>query len=233
MQRSHIFKWIFVSVLTAIALGACAGGPEGASADLGSTIGASTPSGGQTMSCGTGDLCLALKMVSYSDGSSPVMDSGTAQDMVARINAVWSQCGIGFRLEDYQAVEPKNVGLPETIETMSELPQIRGALQSPHRLLVVLTSPWGSAGDINDSGADAWTTLPGNAPYGAIIDQPVSRNANIIAHELGHYLGLLHVRNRSNLLSPIVGGSSRGLSSGQCSQARATAVGTWAAMLRS
>jgi hypothetical protein len=172
-------------------------------------------------------------MVSYSDGSSSVMDQATAQDIVSRINSVWSQCGIGFRLEDYQAVEPKNVGLSETTENMSELPQIRGALQSPNQLVVVLTSRWGSAGDINDSGADAWTTLPGAPPYGAVIDQPVSRNANIIAHELGHYLSLLHIQNRSNLLSPIVGASSRGLSSGQCSQARATAVGTWAAMLRS
>jgi len=232
MQRSRIFKSIFVVLFAALSFGACAAGPEGSSSVVDSATDSSTPSEGSA-SCGASDLCLALKMVSYSDGSTPVVDSGAARDMVSRINSVWSQCGIGFRLEDYQAVEPKNVGLAETTQDMSELPQIRGALQSPNQLLVVLTSPWGSAGNINDSGADAWTTLPGSPPYGAVIDEPVSRNANIIAHEIGHYLSLLHIQSRSNLLSPIVGASSRGLTSGQCSQARATAVGTWAAMLRS
>lgn len=231
MSKLYSLKLALSSVVVAVAFVACAEGPGGVPSAVDASQ-VTLPSGGAT-TCGPQDLCLALKMVSYSEGGTPVMDSQTAQDMVARINSVWSQCGIGFRLEDYQNVEPKNVGLAATTENMSELPQIRGALQSPNQLLVVLTEAWGSAGDINDSGADAWTTLPGNPPYGAIIDQPVSRNANIIAHELGHYLSLLHIQNRANLLSPIVGASSRSLTSGQCSQARATAVSTWGAMLRS
>jgi len=160
------------------------------------------------------------------------MDLAAARELVAGMNGIWSQCGINFRLENFEELEPKNVGLPFTTQYMSELPEIRGTLQSSNQLLVVLTGRWGSAGDINNSGADAWTTLPGSPPYGAIIDEPVADNTNIVAHEIGHYLGLLHLSNRSNLLSPIVGASSRGLSASQCSVARATARGQWAAMVR-
>jgi hypothetical protein len=234
MQRLQNFKPLFLSLLAAVALTACEGVSETSSASDASQVATSSedsPSSGT--SCASSDLCLALKMVAYSDGNAPVIDSRTAEDIVSRINGVWSQCGIGFRLEDFQAVEPKNVGLSEIPQNMSELPQIRGALQSSNQLLVVMTEGWGSAGNINDSGADAWTTLPGYPPYGAVIDEPVARNANIIAHELGHYLDLLHIQNRGNLLSPVVGASSRGLTSGQCSKARATAQAVFAPMLRS
>jgi hypothetical protein len=237
MQRLQHFKPLFLSLFAAVALSACEGVSETTSASDASqvvtSLDGSPSTGGDAGQCASGDLCLALKIVAYSDGTAPVIDSRTAEDIVSRINGVWSSCGIGFRLEDFQAVEPKNVGLAEIPQNMSELPQIRGALQSSNQLLVVMTEGWGSAGNINDSGADAWTTLPGSPPYGAVIDEPVARNANIIAHELGHYLDLLHIQNRSNLLSPVVGASSRDLTASQCSRARATAQGLFASMLRS
>ncbi len=231
--------------LAVLALSGCSEGgaasSNGASPTSGSGSGSTTGTGtgtgtqkGAAQDCDRDtEICLALKVVSYDDDDGAVLSESAARQMVGDINGLWASCGIGFRLEEYRAVDPRSVGLDSTPLNMSDLPEIRGALGSRDQLLVVVTSRWGTAGNINDSGADAWTTLPGSGPYGAVIDEPVARNNTIIAHELGHYLSLLHVSDRSNLLSPIVGASSRGLTSSQCSRARSTALGTWGAMVRS
>ena len=190
MGGTRFFRMGVLGLFALAGLAGCGGAEDGASALGVTSASGASGDGAADSSCGTGDICLGLKMVSYSDGTSSVLDRAAAGRLIAGMNGIWSQCGIGFRLEDFEVLEPKNVGLPLTTQYMSELPDIRGTLQSPNQLLVVLTERWGSAGDINDSGADAWTTLPGSPPYGAIIDEPVAENSNIIAHEIGHYLGL-------------------------------------------
>ncbi|NDD90677.1 hypothetical protein EBZ37_01110 [bacterium] len=182
--------------------------------------------------CAAPKLRLAIRLVSYADSAGSVFDRNSAQSLVNSLNRIWAQCKIGFELEQYEALEPYGAGLRSSPRFMAELPRIRDAFRSEDRLLVVMTGQWSADGDITSWGADAWTTLPGNPPYGAIIDRPVCQNANIVAHELGHYLGLLHVQDDSNLLSPVVSRSSQTLSAEQCARARAVAQSSWRAMLR-
>ena len=49
----------------------------------------------------------------------------------------------------------------------------------------------------------------------------------IIAHELGHYLNLLHVSDSSALMNPVIYSSSKSLYSSQCNTARAAANYYW------
>lgn len=182
--------------------------------------------------CRHGEICLALKVVAYIEEGLPVAERSAIDTLMTQVNEIWSRCGIQFFVEEYQSVEAKNLGLPILTLYRSELPRIREILHSNNQLLVVLTTAWGNEGDINDNGADAWTTLPGNPPYGAIIDKPVSTHAAILAHEIGHYLNLGHVPARENLLSPVVTSKSRVLSDSQCSSARGMAKEYWPQMLR-
>jgi len=234
----HDKRWIrsFLAGVSVLGFVACGGGAPAGGAVADPTESTLTPVKPTTSSAcsssDSGSLCLALKLVSYSDGSSTVADRTGAEALVRGINGVWSQCGIGFVLEDYEAIEPKNVGLDYGTVNMVDLPRIRLDLGSDHQLLVVLTGKWATAGDINDSGANAWTTLPGNSPYGAIIEKPVATNERLVAHELGHYLSLLHVHDASSLMNPVIHAGSRKLTSPQCQRARSTAITDWARMIR-
>ncbi len=182
MRSVRFLKAIFLTSTAVLFFAACESAPNTSESNAAFNLARATASEG--VGCGSRDLCLGLKVVSYSEAGVPVVDAATVRELVASVNQVWSQCGIGFQLEDYTVVEPKDLGLSNMTEYMSELPRIRSTFQSDNQLLVVLTEKWGAKGDINDSGADAWTTLPGNPPYGAVIDQPVSRNSIIIAHEI-------------------------------------------------
>lgn len=185
----------------------------------------------ENSNCGTNEICLELKVVSYLEDGQPVMSRVSTEKLLQDLNSIWSQCEIAFRLSEYLWIDPKSWGLSSRALNMSELPQIRAAFESNHQLLIVFTTSWGSEGNINDTGADAWTTLPGNPPYGAIVDQPVSTNSGVIAHEMGHYFNLLHVNDRGNLLSPVVSNASRALSRDQCAVARAAISDHWREMI--
>jgi hypothetical protein len=74
--------------------------------------------------------------------------------------------------------------------------------------------------------------MPGDAPYGVVLEKPVDTYSNIVAHELGHYLNLAHAGDTGDLMNPIIYDNSTVLSEYQCSAARDAATTYWQSMMR-
>lgn len=179
-------------------------------------------------------VCLALKYVSYqTESGQAIISADAAVENVKQINKLWAQCNLGFQIETYVAANPAAYGLNYSTANYTELDQIRNSFLDDHTLLVVTTGDWNRAGTLGSTGANAWTSLPDGPPYGAVLEKPVGSFANIIAHELGHYLNLQHVSDNGDLMNPIIYESSTHLGANQCEEARLAATYWWQNMLRS
>ena len=200
------------------ATGAGGGGPN--TAKLGDTCGSTDKS----------QICLALKYVVYTDSAgAPVVDRPTALANLASINSIWSQCNIAFQIDDFVELNPADYGLTYNTPTMKELSTIRSDLSNSTELLVVTTGAW--AGSWSGS-ANAWTAMPSGGPFGVVLEGPVGNFGPIIAHELGHYLNLGHVNDSSDVMNAIISTGSTGLTTQQCTDARAAAGFFWIPMSR-
>ena len=195
---------------------------------------AAAPAHQADLPCGDKDpnnLCIALKYMAYEDGSGiPVVSNAQASANVSNINTLWSQCHIKFFLESYQSINSSSYGLEYQSSTMAELQRVRSSLAPTTQMLVVTTGQW--TGDLGAQPANAWTELPPVGPFGAVLEGSVGQYYNIVAHELGHYLNLVHVADQYNVMNPVVYGNSMNIIDSQCSMARATAISFWGAMLR-
>jgi hypothetical protein len=176
---------------------------------------------------------LALRYVVFEGPSgTPVLDRAQAARNLELINRVWGQCGVGFEIEDYEIVNPNQVGLPFHTREYSDLEDIRNRFRARDEMLVVVTGSWNRKGALGGSPANAWTAMPGAAPYGAVVEQAYGGYANIIAHELGHYLNLDHHKDRRDIMSAVIYEDSRSLTPEQCSIARTAAHDFWSSMQR-
>jgi hypothetical protein len=170
-------------------------------------------------------ITLGLKLVSYKlDDGQEVLTADKARAVVQRVNQIYSQCKIRFRAEEFVSVNPRDLGLPYSLSSMGELDPTRSAFQSSDKLVVINTGNWNH--DSMGAG-NAWTSMPGYDPPGAVLEATVAANAEIAAHELGHYLNLDHVNNSSNLLNPVVYSNSDDLTSSQCGTMRSAATNLW------
>jgi hypothetical protein len=187
-------------------------------------------------SCHTDDpkrICLGLKYVVYRDSSGePVLSAQNAVNNVRAINGIWNQCSIAFQIDHFEAVKPADHDLRYQTANYPELDDIRNAFGDDSTLLIATTGTWDRTGSLGNTGANAWTAMPGGGPYGAVIERPVATFANIIAHELGHYLNLLHVGDTTDIMNAIIYTTSTKLSEKQCSTARAAAAFFWSKAFR-
>jgi hypothetical protein len=190
------------------------------------------PSGLVTPSCVTSDsnhICLAVHFVSYKDSNgTPVVNESQLKTIMSTMNSLFAQCGIGFQVEKYEQVDPTAAGLSYGANSQNELDQIRNTYGNPSNMLLgVNTGPWGTS-------VNAWTNMPGSGPYGAIMESSIVGYGDgiIHAHEFGHYLGLDHVSDQSDLMNPVIYTSSTTLTSDQCATARDAAANFWSAMVR-
>ncbi|HLE01009.1 MAG TPA: matrixin family metalloprotease [Bdellovibrionota bacterium] len=196
----------------------------------------SGPSGIVGESCSSDDptfLCLGLKYVVYTDIiSTPIVSRKSAIGNVKLINKVWNQCKIGFQIDEFLAAPPADYGLRYQTANYAELDAIRNTFLDNSTLLVVTTGTWDRTGSLGNTGANAWTAMPNGPPYGVIMERPVGVYANIIAHELGHYLNVGHVSDNSSLMNPIIYTNSTGISRTDCTKARSAARYFWSKMIR-
>jgi hypothetical protein len=79
---------------------------------------------------------------------------------------------------------------------------------------------------------NAWTAMPGSSPSGTVIEGRVAAYPEMIAHELGHYLNLEHVKDATDLMNPIIYRTSTRLSPDQCENVRKTALTSRALAIR-
>jgi len=178
-------------------------------------------------------ICLALKYVVYLDSSSrAAVTRPQAAGNVKVINKIWKQCNIGFQIETYSQIDPNKYQLIFDTANIGDLDGIRSAFEDPQHLLIVTTGSWNRTGSLGRTSANAWTSLPGSAPYGAVIEAGVGTFGNILAHELGHYLNLDHFSEATDLMNPIIYDNSTQLTADQCNSARSTANSYWASMER-
>jgi hypothetical protein len=176
---------------------------------------------------------LAIRYVAFDDPSGrPALPRAAAEASVRSVNRIWAQCGISFQLEQYRPVAPADYRLEFGLADMAELDDVRNAFAEDDALLVVVTGKWRRSGSLGESAANAWTSMPGGPPYGAILEAPVAGFAGLVAHELGHYLGLSHERDVRDLMSSIIYTDSTRLTPGECSTARAVADADWKRMER-
>ena len=188
-------------------------------------------------SCGApleGKLALALKYVTYRDPSgAAVVDEAAAKGNLAAVNTVWATCEIAFQLDEFKEVDPAAYGLKFSTRDLSELEAIRGAFSTRNEFLLVTTGPWDRSGTLGTSQANAWTAMPAvQGLFGAVMEEKVGDFAAMIAHELGHYLGLEHVNDSHDVMNPLIYSYSKSLSADQCKAARASVGAFWTSALR-
>jgi hypothetical protein len=170
----------------------------------------------------TPPMVLAAKFVEYTDPSTgvPVLSFEQAANLVNGINKIYDQCGIKIKLDQYQTLDPSTQNLPYSLSSMPDLDPIRKRFDDPHEIVVVNTGPWNHS---TIGSANAWTAMPGDQPAGAVIESTVAMDAPVVAHELGHYLGLDHMKQATNAMNPIIYGDSTKFESWQCESMKKTA----------
>lgn len=212
-------KWIALPLFSLL-LTACGGGGSGSL--IHRAYGAEGAAGQP--------INLAVKYVEYTDSAGrPILDQPGVDKVTQTMNALYATCGVQFRTEETVNIDPATVGLAFNLSSMGELEQVRSKFQDDTKLLIVNTGDW----DHSSMGsANAWTTMPGEQYAGAVIEGQVSSFANIIAHEIGHYLSLDHVSDTSNLMNPVIYDDSKILDTVQCEDVRKTATGIWSRAVR-
>jgi len=177
-------------------------------------------------SCSGSDLCLGIRYVTYKVDGDPIVDEASAVENIDATNQMWKQCGIQFQIDSYEAVQASDYGLASSGGTVpNQTSKIRSTFDDGRSLLVVQTGDWGTT-------KNAWTAMPGSDSYGAVFEAAVADYPQIMAHELGHYLGLSHVSNTSNTMNAVIYPHSEDLSASQCESARETIQDYWKGMLR-
>jgi hypothetical protein len=180
---------------------------------------------------GNDALSMALKYVSYLKPGTvePITSRGQAAEIIERINEIYAPCRLNFVLEEYVAARPDEAGLRHRLLSMKDLDPTRRHFDEPNRLVIINTGEWDRKGM---GTPNAWTAMPGSSPSGTVIEGKVAAYPEMIAHELGHYLNLDHVKDSADLMNPVIYRTSTRLSQAQCESARKTAMTSRALALR-
>jgi hypothetical protein len=178
-------------------------------------------------------FCMGVKYVAYKDAyDNAVTTQDQALRNIATMNKLFDRCNIQFQIDKFLPINPEKFNLRYRTRSYTELDEIRETLGDDHTLLLVTTGPWDRTGSLGNTGANAWTALPGGGPYGAVIESSVATFAPIYSHEMGHYLNLLHVNDSNALMNAIIYLRSTNIYDTQCSASRRTIASYWRKMLR-
>lgn len=181
----------------------------------------------------TETLCLGVDYVTYREELEQDKEiENQILLQIEEVNRIWKVCEIQFQVDHHIPVDPAELQLNHRIAEFMELSEIRKLFATDSELLVVLTGKWDRSGSLGVQLANAWTTLPGDGLYGVIMERPMGMQPHLLAHELGHYLGLTHTDHGSELMYPIIYPNSITLTPDQCVSVRAAIQKHWQKMLR-
>jgi hypothetical protein len=242
--HSVLGYWV-VAVSAAMGMAACnstsspglRGDTAPPSVTSGSGTGVTTAGGGSqandlgpTCTGVPGQLCIGLNYYVFDDANgNPIVPQSTAVANVQAANVIWAQCKIAFQMESFQDVNAANYGLSTSSASEADMTTMFTDFASSTDFVIISYS-----GTV-PSGADAWTEEGGSGssgPYGTIMDLSTDNYSPILAHELGHWLGLEDSSNVSDLMDLVVYASPDTLSSSECATAVSVAQTYWAPMLR-
>jgi hypothetical protein len=173
----------------------------------------------------------AVRVVGLQDSAGKTtLSQDSATKLLSDVSRSYSQagCKIQFNLESFTAVNAKDKNLEYNTSDMGELDQYRSAFDDGKSMLVVDTGAWASS----MHPANAWTAMPGESKMGAIFEASVADFYQIVGHELGHYLGLDHVDDSTNMMNPVIDTFSTKITPEQCNTMRKTAQTVLAAARR-
>ncbi len=177
------------------------------------------------------NYCIAVKYLSFQNSNGT---ASASQDLAVQgvrfATQIWSQCKIGFQIQDYGTVDPSEYGLSYGAASQQQTYQIRSQFMENNTFLVVTTGPWPTA-------TVAWTEPPGNDTHGVVQESGVADYPQILAHEFGHYMGLSHIADSpndvaDNVMNWRLFSYSTHLTEDQCAKARAAVMEYWWPMLR-
>jgi hypothetical protein len=186
---------------------------------------------------------LALRYFLRSDTvevASATVDSRRVALLFEEIDRIWVRCAISFepsleRPQEFEGV-PGDLWRPRTLEDLFSLRRTLGRWRA---LLVAVVGDWTRGADSRLREADAWTAMPGSVGHGVVVRWGEHLNSRLLAHELGHYLGLRHRENGEEdeggpraLMAPRVYRRSIDITPTECRLARKVAVDRWSFALR-
>jgi hypothetical protein len=174
-------------------------------------------------------ICIGVKLVSYLKDTTSVIDRAQSIALIDRVNKIWNQCNVGFQLETYESVDPSSQNLDYDMDWYNDGDIVRKAFADTTRFLMVAAGSL--AGGYGTTGA-TWDAGTGDGFFGSLIDGAYAQDAITVAHEFGHYQGLNHVQDETNLLYPYAEETNRALSADQCEVARSSNQKYWQKMLR-
>ncbi len=160
---------------------------------------ASASGGDPTRPCGVAEVCLAVRKSRVTSDSLPPIDF--EQDVVLdRVNGIWSQCGIGFFWESERVLDLQYLPVQPKLEYPEQLVELTWILPEFRQLEVVYTKKWyGQLGGDSRVSVRAGVALNSieydtraDLPAVVFINEPFRNSGDVLAHELGHVLGLVH-----------------------------------------
>ncbi len=165
-------------------------------------VGASQATAGDSQSsrpCGVAEVCLALRKSRVTAEALPLVE--VDQDSVlGRVNRIWSQCGIGFFWESERILEIQYLPVQGRLQRPSQLIELAWILPEFRQLEVVYTNKWyGELGGDSRLSVRAGVALNSievdtraDLPAVVFMNEPFRNDGTVLAHELGHILGLVH-----------------------------------------
>ncbi|MBI3554720.1 MAG: hypothetical protein HY074_00480 [Deltaproteobacteria bacterium] len=187
-------------------------------------------------------VVIAVRYLDFRDPKTgkAISDAESVNTMVNEVSEVWAQCQVGFRLEAYDAIDPRQYGTGFSPVSFAELDHLREATENKRYLTMIGTGAWNRSGNLGHSGSNCYSSFPRDAADGIVCEAKVAKNPILHAHEAGHWLNLKHTNDPASdgvadttaqnsehdLMNHFVAPGNRLLTPGQCQRAR-EAITEW------